>query len=54
MYSMSMESLKHSAITPALLKDEADQDVAKELNKVGTDMQSLSHPSSSNMCKAIW
>eukprot|EP00438_Fugacium_kawagutii_P020256 Skav210552 [mRNA] locus=scaffold4856:74711:90856:- [translate_table: standard] len=33
MYSMSMESLKHSAITPALLKDEADQDVAKELNK---------------------
>eukprot|EP00435_Cladocopium_sp_Y103_P007927 s2230_g2.t1 len=33
MYSMSMESLKHSAITPALLTDAADRDMAKELNK---------------------
>ena len=33
MYSMSMETLKHSAMTPALLKDAADRDMAKELNK---------------------
>ncbi len=33
MYSMSLETLKHSAILPALLKDGGDRDMAEEMNQ---------------------